>query len=75
MIPFGLLSPITGGRLEADTRHSLADGNDERWPVIDGIPYLRTGRDSLRREALDHLDRGDREGALVLLLGDQDGWW
>jgi SAM-dependent methyltransferase len=75
VIPFPLRSPATGGPLKADTRHSLAGAAGERWPVIDGIAYLRTGRDDLVREVLGHLDAGRRDEALVLLLAEQDDWW
>jgi SAM-dependent methyltransferase len=68
-----LRSPVTGRPLLADTRHSLA-AHGERWPVLDGIPYLRTGRQELAAAALDRLDRGDAEAAAVLLLADQDDW-
>ncbi len=67
-------SPDTERPLRADTPHSLTDGVG-RWPVIDSIPFLRTGRDALASEALRCLDRGDRAGALVSLLADQDDWW
>ncbi len=50
----------------------VADG--ERWPVLDGIAFLRADRRALADAALACLDTGDRDGALVLLLGDQDGW-
>ena len=70
-----LVSSVSGRPLEADTAHSLSDGAGERWPVVDGIAYLRTGREALVREALAALDAGDREGALVHLLADQDDWW
>lgn len=67
-------SPISGRLLVADTPHSLtADG--ERWPVVDGIPYLRTGSEGLVAVALDHLDAGCPDDALVALLTDQDAWW
>jgi SAM-dependent methyltransferase len=68
-----LLSPTTGRPLFADRPGSLTDGV-ERWPVVAGIPYLRTGRDDLRDEALDAIDRGDDRMALALLLRDQDDW-
>lgn len=58
-----------------DTPHSLRDGTGRRWPAPDGIPFLRRGREALAAEALARLDAGDREGALVLLLADQDDWW
>lgn len=67
-----LVSPVTGAALH---RHedALADG-DERWPVIDGIPFLRADRRALADEALACLDAGDRDTGLALLLGDQDGF-
>jgi SAM-dependent methyltransferase len=43
-----------------------------RWPVVDGIPFLRTGREPLREAAVAALERGDRGHALALLLRDQD---
>jgi hypothetical protein len=50
----------------------MADG--ERWPVVDGIAFLRADRRALADRALAALDSGDTEDALVALLGDQDGW-
>ncbi|WP_425228413.1 class I SAM-dependent methyltransferase [Sphingomonas sp.] len=67
-------SPATGAVLAADTPHSLAAAG-ERWPVVDGIPYLRTGSEGLAAVALDHLDAGCPDDALVALLTDQDAWW
>ena len=69
-----LRSPVSGAELQADTPHSLTDGHT-RWPVVDGIPFLRAERDALRAESLAYLDRGDQTGALILLLADQDDWW
>ncbi|WP_380930726.1 class I SAM-dependent methyltransferase [Sphingomonas arantia] len=57
-----------------DTPHSLA-APGERWPVVDGIPYLRTESEGLVAVALDHLDAGCPDDALVALLTDQDAWW
>ena len=68
-----LTSPVTGLSLLADTAHSLAAG-PERWPVLEGIPFLRADRRPLADAALAALDAGDAETALVLLLGDQDNW-
>ncbi len=68
-------SPYSGKPLHADTPHSLVDGSGERWPVIDGIAFLRTGRDALVASTLHRLDTGDRAGALIHLLADQDDWW
>ncbi|WP_341209333.1 methyltransferase domain-containing protein [uncultured Sphingomonas sp.] len=68
------LSPLTGRPLVHDTPHSLA-APGERWPVVDGIPYLRTDSEGLVAVALDHLDAGCPDDALVALLTDQDAWW
>ncbi len=70
-----LRSPISHRPLHPDTSHSLSDGAGERWPVVDAIPYLRTSREQLAEQALARLDAGDRAGALVVLLADQDDWW
>ncbi|WP_426954653.1 class I SAM-dependent methyltransferase [Muricoccus radiodurans] len=43
--------------------------------MLDGILFARASRSELAREALARLDDGDAEGALVLLLADQDDWW
>jgi SAM-dependent methyltransferase len=59
----------------ADTAHSVRDAAGLRWPVVDGIPFLRAGRRTLAEAALAHLDAGEDEAALVLLLADQDDWW
>ena len=67
-----LRSPVTGQAL-ARSGHALVAGA-ERWPVLDGIAFLRAGRRDLADAALACLDGGDPEGALVLLLGDQDDW-
>ncbi len=67
------LDPITGRPLRSDGPWSLTDGAT-RWPVIEGIPYLRRGRDDLRRSALDTLDAGDARAALVILLADRDDY-
>lgn len=73
-------SPVTGLPLAPDTPHSLREVKKatevrERWPVVDGIPYLRVGREALAAEALAALDAGDRVAALSLLLADADDWW
>ena len=56
-----------------ETPHSLAAAG-ERWPVVEGIPYLRTGREALVADTLHLLDEGREDEALALLLGDQDDW-
>ncbi len=76
MIPFELCSPETGNPLRADRPHSLADAETgARWPVIDGIPYLRINREALVERVLAHLDAGEPDEALAALLADQDDWW
>lgn len=64
---------LRGFTLRADTAHSCTDGT-RRWPAIDGIPYVRVGRESLADAALAALEGGDRFEALALLLGDRDDW-
>ena len=46
----------------------------ERWPVIDGIAFLRADRRDLADRVLAALDAGDPDTGLMLLLGDQDNW-
>jgi len=65
-------SPVTGAELRRDG-HALV-GPAERWPVIDDIPFLRVGRETLAATALALLDAGDVSGATVALLGDRDDW-
>ena len=67
-----LRSPVTG-RVLTQSGHALS-AEGERWPVLDGIAFLRADRRALADAALSRLDFGDPDGALVLLLGDQDGW-
>ena len=69
-----LVSPATGLVLRPDSAHSISDGVS-RWPVIDGIPFLRISRDALVSVVLARLDAGQHDEALVLLLADQDAWW
>ena len=70
----GLVSPTSGRPLRPEGDGILTDGT-ESWPVVDRIPYLRTGREELVARAVAHLRRGERDGALRLLLADQDDWW
>lgn len=63
------------GGFAPDTPHSVRDASGGRRPVLDGIPFLRAGREALAAEALARLDAGDDEGALAALLADQDDWW
>ena len=69
-----LRSPHSGRPLAPDTAHSLA-ATGERWPVIDGIAFLRTGREALVADVLARLDAGECDAALALLLVEQDDWW
>lgn len=69
------VSPVSGQPLTPDTPHSLSEPSGGRWPVVDGIPFLRRGREALTTDALAALDAGDAEAALTLLLADQDDWW
>lgn len=71
----GYRSPATGHALKPDTPWSLASKGGERWPVIDGIAYLRAGSEPLAQAALARLDADDRDGALRLLLPENDRWW
>ncbi|WP_211214535.1 class I SAM-dependent methyltransferase [Actinomycetospora chiangmaiensis] len=63
--------------LAPDTPHSLSDLADgaRRWPVLDGIPYLRTGREEVVERALAALDDGRVADAAAVLLADNDDWW
>ena len=70
-----LVSPTSGRELTPNGAHALTDGAGERWPVVDGIPFLRAGREELAAAVLALLDSGEQERALVLLLADQDDWW
>lgn len=65
-----LRSPVTGSPLHWDDEGVLSDG-DLLWPCIEGIPFLRIGRDALREAAVSALRRGDRSAALALLLADR----
>lgn len=66
-----LLDPLSGRPLVRESQHCLSDGSS-RWPLIDGVAYLRCGRDDLRHQCLVALDAGDHRAALALLLTDQD---
>ena len=70
-----LRSPVTGSALTPDTPHSVAAADGERWPVADGIPYLRAGSEARAAEALSALDAGDEAAALATLLAENDPWW
>lgn len=68
-----LKNPFSGKVLRRDSPHSLTDG-DERFPVIEEIPFLRANRNELRRAVLKKLDAGATRDATVLLLQDGDDW-
>ncbi|MCK8500296.1 class I SAM-dependent methyltransferase [Myxococcus fulvus] len=63
--------PLTGLPLTRVSPELWSDGAT-RWPVVDGIPFLRTGREALREAVVSALERGDRRHARALLLRDQD---
>ncbi len=68
-------SPLTGRLLRFENRSCLSDGDGERWPVIEGIPYLRAKSHKLAIEALKAIDYGEETSALCLLLAENDEWW
>jgi SAM-dependent methyltransferase len=65
-----LRSPQNGRELAYYGQGVLSDG-ETLWPCIDGIPYLRRGRESLRRAAVEALRAGAVYEALALLLSDR----
>ena len=68
-----LTNPFSGKRFRRDSPHSVSDG-ENRFPVVEEIPYLRANRDELRDKILNRLEAGDEKAALILLLRDQDDW-
>lgn len=72
--PAGALrSPGNGRTLAQAGPGTLTDG-ERLWPVVEGIPYLRVGRDELVEFVCRALERGEERAALVELLRDQDDW-
>ena len=69
------LSPVSGKPLKLESEFCLTDGEGERWPVIEGIPYLRAGSRQRAKEVLRALEGGDTDAALCILLCESDGWW
>ncbi|MDO0929378.1 class I SAM-dependent methyltransferase [Streptomyces sp. TG1A-8] len=69
-----LVSPGNGAPLRSCGPGLLSDG-ERRWPVVAGIPWLRTGREELRRRAVRRMEEGDPDGAALVLLADSDDWW
>jgi SAM-dependent methyltransferase len=53
---------------------AVRDEEGRRWPVVDGIPFMRVGREALAGEVFAALDDGDTRGATLALLADQDDW-
>ena len=53
----------------------LLEDDGARWPVVDGIPFLRRGREELAAAAVRALEDGDAATARALLLRDADDWW
>lgn len=73
------LDPLSGDVLafHPDERGAEGDGvwqagEGRVWPQIDGIAFLRAGRESMATEAVALLRRGERTEALALLLTDVD---
>lgn len=69
-----LVSPGNGAPLRSCGPGLLSDG-ERRWPVVAGIPWLRTGREELRERAVRRIEAGDPDGAALVLLADSDDWW
>ncbi|MCP3167841.1 class I SAM-dependent methyltransferase [Myxococcus qinghaiensis] len=63
--------PLTGLPLTRVSPELWSDGTT-LWPVVDGIPFLRTGREALRAAVVTALEQGDGRHARALLLRDQD---
>ena len=67
---YHLISPTNGKRLHPAGEHFLTDG-ERRWPVVDGIPFLRPDEE-LRKLVVADLDGGGARAALRRLLKNQD---
>lgn len=65
-----LLSPTNGKEL-TPAGPGLLDDGERRWPVVDGIAYLRP-KEELRAAAETAIRDGNEREALLLLLADQD---
>ena len=48
------------------------EGGSRAWPEVDGIPYLRVGRDELADRVVARVEAGDEAAARAELLRDQD---
>lgn len=69
---FALLDPVDHSALRWESPATLRGDGSRRWPVVEGIPFLRTGREELREQVVAALDAEEMIHALALLLGDQD---
>ncbi|NEB96106.1 methyltransferase domain-containing protein [Streptomyces bauhiniae] len=69
-----LLSPENGAPL-VPRGSGLLDDGERLWPVVEGIPWLRAGREELRERAVALLAAGAAEEAALALLADSDDWW
>ncbi len=70
--PAGTLRSPVSGRVLEPRGDALLVADGEAWPVIDGIPFLRTNRAELAAEAVRLVEAGRVERAAALLLRDQD---
>ena len=65
-----LYSPHNGHALKPVGEHLLSDG-ELLWPVLDNIAYLRP-KHAVRTQAVELIQTGQIQAALVCLLQDQD---
>ncbi len=70
--PAGALRSPSTGRVLQQRGDGLLVADGEAWPVIDGIPFLRTNRAELAAEAVRLIEAGETGRATALLLRDQD---
>ncbi|MCQ8184663.1 class I SAM-dependent methyltransferase [Parvularcula maris] len=67
-----LFDPDTGSPLSYREANLLCSAEGKLWPVIEGIPWLRTNREEMRLEATSLIEAGRIEDATLTLLRDQD---
>ena len=70
--PAAALRSPSSGRILQPRGDGLLVADGEAWPVIDGIPFLRTNRAELAAEAVRLIEAGDTGRATAVLLRDQD---